>query len=58
MWPVRNSIGRSVEAVDRWHGGVTCEDPPGIREGAKANLYITYLRDPSGNKICAVLRIE
>ena len=52
-----------AEAVNKWHaaglanGGVTCEDPPGIREGAKANLYIAYLRDPSGNKICAILRV-
>ena len=38
------------------HGGVTCEDPPGWRGEAPARLYIAYLRDPSGNKICAVYR--
>jgi len=50
-------------AADKWHaaglanGGVTCEDPPGIRQGVKGDLYIAYLRDPSGNKICALHRI-
>ena len=38
------------------HGGVTCEDPPGWRGEAPARLYIAYLRDPAGNKICAVYR--
>jgi catechol 2,3-dioxygenase-like lactoylglutathione lyase family enzyme len=39
------------------HGGKTCEDPPGIREGAGMKLYIAYLRDPDGNKLCAVHRV-
>ena len=39
------------------HGGKTCEDPPGIREGAGMKLYIAYLRDPDGNKVCAVHRM-
>lgn len=53
----------SPEQVDAWHeaglanGGVTCEDPPGIRGMGKMQLYIAYLRDPSGNKICAVHRV-
>ncbi len=48
------------EEADAWHaaglanGGTTCEDPPGIREGS--GLYLAYLRDPSGNKICALHR--
>lgn len=52
-----------TDAADRWHaaglahGGTTCEDPPGVREGAKASLYLAYLRDPSGNKICAMHRL-
>lgn len=52
------------EAADRWHaaglanGGVTCEDPPGIRPGAKGDLYLAYLRDPYGNKICALHRMK
>ncbi|MEH6634958.1 MAG: VOC family protein, partial [Halioglobus sp.] len=50
-------------AADAWHaaglanGGTTCEDPPGPREGTTGTLYLAYLRDPSGNKICALHRI-
>ena len=53
----------SPEAADAWHaagvanGGTTLEDPPGIREGALGQLYLAYLRDPSGNKICALHRV-
>tara|TARA_R110001583_G_scaffold181927_5_gene339427 strand:+ start:33225 stop:33605 length:381 start_codon:yes stop_codon:yes gene_type:complete len=49
--------------VDAWHaagvanGGTSCEDPPGVREGASGKLYLAYLRDPSGNKICALHRL-
>jgi catechol 2,3-dioxygenase-like lactoylglutathione lyase family enzyme len=49
--------------VDAWHaagmhnGGTTCEDPPGIREGAVGKLYLAYLRDPDGNKLCAMHRL-
>ena len=39
------------------HGGTTCEDPPGIREGSGVKLYIAYLRDPDGNKLCALHRM-
>jgi catechol 2,3-dioxygenase-like lactoylglutathione lyase family enzyme len=54
----------SLEASHAWHaaglanGGTACEDPPGIREGAKGKLYLAYLRDPAGNKICALKRME
>lgn len=49
--------------ADAWHaaglvnGGTTCEDPPGVREGRLGKLYLAYLRDPSGNKICALHRM-
>ena len=52
----------SPDAVDAWHaaglahGGALCEDPPGIRQGAFGDVYLAYLRDPSGNKICAAHR--
>jgi catechol 2,3-dioxygenase-like lactoylglutathione lyase family enzyme len=39
------------------HGGKTCEEPPGIREGGGVKLYIAYLRDPDGNKLCALHRV-
>jgi catechol 2,3-dioxygenase-like lactoylglutathione lyase family enzyme len=54
---------QSSEQVDAWHaagvahGGVACEDPPGIREGATGKLYLAYLRDPDGNKICGLYRL-
>ena len=38
------------------HGGTTCEEPPGFRDGAVGKLYLAYLRDPDGNKICALHR--
>ncbi len=53
----------SPEAVDAFHaaglanGGTTCEDPPGIREGNGMKMYIAYLRDHDGNKLCAVHRM-
>ncbi len=46
-----------------WHdagvanGGTTCEDPPGIREGDMGKMFLAYLRDPAGNKICALKRL-
>ena len=49
--------------VDKWHaagvanGGTTCEDPPGVREGNLGKMYLAYLRDPSGNKLCALHRM-
>jgi catechol 2,3-dioxygenase-like lactoylglutathione lyase family enzyme len=52
----------STEQVDAWHaagiahGGTTCEDPPGYREGSVGKLYLAYLRDPDGNKLCALFR--
>jgi catechol 2,3-dioxygenase-like lactoylglutathione lyase family enzyme len=53
----------SAEETDAWHaagianGATTCEDPPGIREGGGIKMYIAYLRDPDGNKICAIHRL-
>ena len=49
--------------VDAWHaagvanGGTTCEDPPGVRQGAAGKMYLAYLRDPAGNKLCGLFRI-
>src|SRR5262245_1677168 len=49
--------------VDAWHaagvanGGTTCEEPPGVRESGIGKMYLAYLRDPSGNKLCAVYRM-
>ncbi len=49
--------------ADAWHaagvanGGESCENAPGEREVGGGRLYLAYLRDPSGNKICALHRI-
>ncbi len=54
---------KNEKEVNDWHaaglanGGVTCEDPPGIREGSGMKLYLAYLLDPAGNKICALHRL-
>ena len=54
---------KSPEEADAWHdaglkaGGTACEDPPGARSGSTGNLYLAYLRDPSGNKLCALHRM-
>lgn len=62
-----STIGFAAEspaAADAWHkaglasGGVACEDPPGIREGAAGKMYLAYLRDPAGNKVCALHRVK
>ena len=53
----------SGEQADAWHaagvanGGTTIEDPPGVREGGMGKLYLAYLRDPDGNKLCALHRM-
>ena len=52
----------SPEQADAWHaagaaaGGKPIEDPPGWREGNGMRLYLAYLRDPDGNKLCALHR--
>jgi catechol 2,3-dioxygenase-like lactoylglutathione lyase family enzyme len=51
----------STEQADAWHaaglanGGTSIEDPPGVREGS--GMYLAYLRDPDGNKICGLHRL-
>ena len=58
-------LGTSPAMVDAWHaagaanGGTSVEDPPGIRHGTENRvLYLAYLRDPSGNKLCGFHRIS
>lgn len=52
----------SGNAVDAWHKadtehhGVAIEDPPGIRNTPMGDLYLAYLRDPDGNKLCALFK--
>ena len=48
------------EQADAWHaagvanGGTSCEDAPGPRDLGFAKLYLAYLRDPDGNKLCGM----
>jgi catechol 2,3-dioxygenase-like lactoylglutathione lyase family enzyme len=54
----------SPEQVRQFHdagvanGGTSIEDPPGLRNGASGSLYLAYLRDPDGNKLCAIHRAK
>ena len=57
------TIGFSMttpEQADAWHaagvanGGKSVEDPPGPRNNGYPGLYLAYLRDPDGNKLCAM----
>jgi catechol 2,3-dioxygenase-like lactoylglutathione lyase family enzyme len=54
----------STEQADAWHaagvaaGGTPCEDAPGVREMGFGKLYLAYLRDPAGNKLCAMLKVD
>ncbi len=49
--------------ADAWHkagvenGGTAIEDAPGVRSGNGMSLYLAYLRDPDGNKLCALHRM-
>jgi catechol 2,3-dioxygenase-like lactoylglutathione lyase family enzyme len=53
----------SPEQAKAWHdagvanGGTSIEDPPGVREGGMGKMFLAYLRDPDGNKICALHRM-
>ena len=60
------TIGFSMtgpEQAKAWHdagvanGGTAIEEPPGERQGVAGKLYLAYLRDPDGNKLCALHRI-
>ena len=58
-------LAASPAAVDAWHaaglaaGGTAAEDPPGIRQATEGRvLYLAYLRDPAGNKLCAFHKVS
>ncbi len=65
--PATNGNGMTVSFLvtdeaqaDAWHaagianGGTAIEDAPGVREGNGMKLYLAYLRDPAGNKLCVL----
>lgn len=36
------------------HGGTSIEEPPGPRDGSLGRYWLAYVRDPDGNKLCAI----
>jgi catechol 2,3-dioxygenase-like lactoylglutathione lyase family enzyme len=52
-----------AQQAEAWHsagvanGGRSIENPPGVRQGATGRIYLAYLRDPDGNKLCALHRM-
>jgi catechol 2,3-dioxygenase-like lactoylglutathione lyase family enzyme len=61
-----STIGFTIDSpqqVKAWHdagvaaGGTSIEDPPGVRQGSFGPLYLAYLRDPDGNKLCGLHRM-
>ena len=61
-----STIGFAAESgamADTWHaaglanGGTAIEEPPGPRESGVGKIYLAYLRDPAGNKVCALHRM-
>ena len=56
----RRVLMAALGLLERTDGPVVLEDfvedPPGWRDGGTARLYLAYLRDPYGNKICALHR--
>ena len=60
------TIGFGVDGPEQaqaWHeagvaaGGKAIEDAPGIRSNPFGSIYLAYLRDPDGNKLCAMHRM-
>ena len=47
---------RQFHATAVAHGGSSIEDAPGLREGSLGAMYLAYVRDPDGNKLCALHR--
>ncbi|WP_333668139.1 VOC family protein [Acinetobacter guillouiae] len=53
----------SPEQVEKFHttalscGGTTCEEPPGERHTPFGTIYLAYVRDPDGNKLCACYQL-
>lgn len=52
----------SPEQVKAFHdmavaqGGQSIEEAPGLREGSTGALYLSYVRDLDGNKLCGLYR--
>jgi len=40
------------------HGGISIENPPGLRDSPMGAMHLAYVRDPDGNKLCAMYRAK
>jgi len=40
------------------HGGTSIEDAPGLRNNTLGSMHLAYVRDPDGNKLCAIHRVK
>ena len=53
---------KTIEQAREFHdvavanGGTSIEEPPGLRGEGAAAVYLAYVRDPDGNKLCAICR--
>ena len=54
----------SQEQAQQFHdvaisnGGTSIEEPPGLRNGTLGAMHLAYVRDPDGNKLCALHRVQ
>jgi catechol 2,3-dioxygenase-like lactoylglutathione lyase family enzyme len=62
-----HTLGFAIESPEQsraWHaagvasGGTSAEDPPGVRHMPAGEMYLAYLRDPDGNKLCGRHRLD
>ncbi|MGB3626805.1 MAG: VOC family protein [Henriciella sp.] len=62
------TIGFAIDSAEQgaaWHaaglanGGTDCEgvSPPGERDSPGGKVYLAYLRDPDGHKLCVFKRL-
>jgi catechol 2,3-dioxygenase-like lactoylglutathione lyase family enzyme len=49
--------GRAWHAAGVANGGTAIEDAPGERPSPFGPVFLAYLRDPDGNKLCALHRM-
>ena len=55
---------QSAEQVQQFHdvavahGGTSIEEPPGLRASELGAMHLAYVRDPDGNKLCALHRMK
>ncbi|ULQ46349.1 VOC family protein [Flagellatimonas centrodinii] len=47
---------RTFHDVAVAHGGTSIEAPPGLRTSTLGAMHLAYVRDPDGNKLCAIHR--